>query len=570
MQQAVTIAGGRRRAASGLSLGAKFVGLAGSLILLLSVSAYISLHTSASTVDEIHSVVEFAIPAYGALARGHIRSLEQGLELRRALLLAEDPTAGADALRQRLEAFHAATAGFEQETATAARLLVMERDNERMAVAVTALQPLIEGLAEIDRLSHRYHAEAETCMAAVQRHGLAQGRSCLAVVDLLRDDLNARLETLRSGLFAVLETVSQQAQAAQSSARMASLVVFVLAAVLGLGVAAIGAARLIRSIRSVVQGAEAVERGDLETRIEIASRDEIGRLAASFNRMTEGLRMRDRIRDLFGRYVDPRVAEQLIGPQAPLSERGERREVAVMFCDLAGFTALSERVEPEQLVTFLNAHFALILQAIAASGGIIDKYLGDGVMAYWCAPFVPPGEVAPRSAEAALGCLAQLPAIAEASRRIFGPDAGYVPRLHIGLDSGEAITGSIGAEQRRNYTVIGDTVNHAARIEEATRLYDVATLVSARAAAAIGDRLVLREVDSVPLAGIAEPQPLYEILGRTGAVPLERLRLAARYAEALAAWRRGNLAGARTGFQDCLALAPDDGPSEAMLSRLRG
>ncbi|MFO1058167.1 MAG: HAMP domain-containing protein [Dongiaceae bacterium] len=384
MQQATTVAGERAKAIGGLSLAAKFVGLAAGLILLLSVTAFISLQTSATTVEEIHSVVEFAIPAYGALARGNIRSLEEGLELRRALLLAEDPAASEAAIGQRADAFRAAEAGFARESAAARRLLVMERDNERVAVAVSALQPLIDRLAAVQELGKRYHAEADLCMAALQRRALAEARARLVTLDAMRDQLNQALEALRSGLFAVLETVSREAQAAQSTARMASLVVFVLASVLGLGVAALGAARLLRAIRSVVQGAEAVERGDLETRIEIGSRDEIGRLAASFNRMTEGLRMRDRIRELFGRYVDPRVADQLIGPQAPLSERGERREVAVMFCDLAGFTALSERVPPEQLVEFLNAHFALLGQAIAATDGIIDKYLGDEVMAYWC------------------------------------------------------------------------------------------------------------------------------------------------------------------------------------------
>jgi adenylate cyclase len=567
MEQATTMVRERPKPIGGLSLGAKFVGLAAGLILLLSVTAFISLRTSATTVAEIHSVVEFAIPAYGALARSHIRSLEQGLELRRALLVAGSPGTSSAAIQQHIDAFRAAEAGFDRETAAAARLLAMERDNERVAVAVAALQPLIDGLAALGALSRHYHEAVEACMAAVQQRSLPEARARLVDIDEMRDELNARLETLRSGLFAVLQTVSKEAQAAQSSARMASLVVFVLASILGLGVAAIGAARLIRAIRSVVEGAEAVEHGHLETRIEIASRDEIGRLAASFNRMTEGLRMRDRIRDLFGRYVDPRVAEQLIGPQAPLSERGERREVAVLFCDLAGFTALSERVEPEQLVAFLNAHFALIGQAIAATDGIIDKYLGDGVMAYWCAPFVPPGEAALRSAEAALGCLAQLPAVAEASHGIFG-QGGYLPRLRIGLDSGQAITGSIGAEQRRNYTVIGDTVNHAARIEEATRLYDVATLVSARTAAALAGRFVLREVDSVPLAGIEAAQPLFEILGRAGEVPAERLQLAERYAEALAGWRRGDRAAARAGFAACLALDAGDGPTKAMLARL--
>ena len=105
--------------------------------------------------------------------------------------------------------------------------------------------------------------------------------------------------------------------------------------------------------------------------------------------MTEGLRMRDRIRETFGRYVDRRIAEQLIGSHDLLAERGERRDVAVMFCDLAGFATLSERVEAEQLVRFLNAYFSILAREIAATEGIIDKYIGDAVMAYWCPPFVP-------------------------------------------------------------------------------------------------------------------------------------------------------------------------------------
>src|SRR5262249_6337178 len=236
----------------------------------------------------------------------------------------------------------------------------------------------------------------------------------------------------------------------------------------------------------IVQGAEAVEGGNLDMRIEIASRDEIGRLAASFNRMTEGLRMRDRIRDVFGKYVDRRIAEQLIESRS-LLERGDRRQVAVLFCDLAGFTALSERVEAERLVRFLNAYFSLMAKEIAATDGVIDKYIGDAVMAYWCPPFVPQDEVALRSANATLLCLGQMPAIAAASREMFGDGAGgYDPRIRIGIASGQGITGSIGAEERRNYTVIGDTVNLASRIEGANRLYGTTNLVCATTAEAIG------------------------------------------------------------------------------------
>ena len=127
----------------------------------------------------------------------------------------------------------------------------------------------------------------------------------------------------------------------------ATIVVFVISTILGLAVAAVGAVRLIRSIRSIVRGAEAVEGGDLEHRIHLDRRDEIGRLARSFNEMTEGLRMRERIRETFGRYVDRRIAEQLIGARETLVERGEHRDASVMFCDLVGFTGLSERIAPK-------------------------------------------------------------------------------------------------------------------------------------------------------------------------------------------------------------------------------
>ena len=456
----------------GFSLGAKFVGLTAGLILLLSLTAFMALRNSAETVRQIGSVVEFAIPAYGALARSHIRSLEQAMELRRSLLLAQDPAAP-DACDRR------ACAGLSQgaerispggrrcgTTAEEPAGQHVVRDSRRRSCG-----RLSEALAALTPLTEAYEKETAACLAAIRARSLAEARQRLGTIDGLRQQLGERLEAMRAGMFATLQAISKEAQDAEARARIATIVVFVLSSILGLGVAALGAMRVIRSIKSLVLGAEAVEGGNLDTRIQIASRDEIGRLAASFNRMTEGLRMRDRIRETFGRYVDRRIAEQLIGPHDLLAERGERRDVAVMFCDLAGFAALSERVEAEQLVRFLNAFFSVLAREIAATEGIIDKYIGDAVMAYWCPPFVPQHEVALRSADAALLCLRQVPAIAAFSEEIFGGGTAYDPRIRIGIASGPSITGSIGANERRNYTVVGETVNLASRIEAATRLY---------------------------------------------------------------------------------------------------
>jgi HAMP domain-containing protein len=406
-------------AVGGFSLGAKFVGLTAGLILLLSLTAFISLRNSAEMVRQMESVVEFAIPAYGALARSHIRSLEQAMELRRSLLLAQDPAVADEAIAAHVQAFQKAQTEFHREIADAERLLQSQRESTSSATVAADLQNLTEALMALRPLIEAYEKETAACLAAIRARALPEARRRLVTIDGLRQQLGERLETMRAGMFATLKVISKEAQDTEERARVATIVVFVLSSILGLGVAALGAMRVIRSIRAVVLGAEAVEGGNLDTRIQIASRDEIGRLAASFNRMTEGLRMRDRIRETFGRYVDRRIAEQLIGGHDLLAERGERRDVAVMFCDLAGFAALSERVKAEQLVRFLNAYFSILAREIAATEGIIDKYIGDAVMAYWCPPFVPQDQVALRSADAALLCLrapARRPGICDRAR----------------------------------------------------------------------------------------------------------------------------------------------------------
>jgi class 3 adenylate cyclase len=568
MHDAALSSAGSVPVVGGFSLGAKFVGLTAGLILLLSLTAFISLRNSAETVRQMGSVVEFAIPAYGALARSHIRSLEQAVELRRSLLLAEDAAASDDAIAEHVQAFLKAQTEFHREIADAERLLEGQRDSTSSATVAADLQKLTEALTRLGPLTEAYEKETAACLAAIRARSLPEARRRLVTIDGLREQLGDRLEAMRAGMFATLQVISKEAQGAEARARVATIVVFVLSSILGLAVAALGAMRVIRSIKSLVLGAEAVEGGNLDTRIPIASRDEIGRLAASFNRMTEGLRMRDRIRETFGRYVDRRIAEQLIGSHDSLAERGERRDVAVMFCDLAGFAALSERVAAEQLVRFLNAYFSILAREIAATEGIIDKYIGDGVMAYWCPPFVPQNEVALRSADAALLCLRQVPAIGAFSEEIFGGGTVYDPRIRIGIASGPSITGSIGANERRNYTVIGDTVNLASRIEVANRLYRTTNLVCGRTAAAIRTSFELREIDTVLLPGIDARQTIFEIIGRAGQVSAAQQELRASYELALGAYRCGDWATARQRFSDCLGISPEDGPTRTMLQRI--
>ena len=291
-------------------------------------------------------------------------------------------------------------------------------------------------------------------------------------------------------MFATLKVISKEAQDAEARARMATIVVFVLSSILGLGVAALGAMRVIRSIKSVVLGAEAVEGGNLDTRIQIASRDEIGRLAASFNRMTEGLRMRERIRETFGRYVDRRIAEQLIGSAqlARRTRRAPRRRRHVL--------------RPRRIRGLERARRGRAAGAIPECLFFVDRpgdrgHRGDHRQVHRrCGHglLVPALRAARRGGAAQRRCRPALSAPGTGLHRLQPRDfrrrrPAYDPRIRIGIASGQSITGSIGADERRNYTVIGDTVNLASRIEAATRLYRTTNLVCGRTAEAIRTKL---------------------------------------------------------------------------------
>ena len=169
---------------------------------------------------------------------------------------------------------------------------------------------------------------------------------------------------------------------------MISGIVTLLAAIVGLIFANLVSGGIIRSVRQLLDGTRAVEAGRLDQSIDVRTSDEIGQLAAAFNRMVVQLRDNQRVRETFGKYIDPRVVEGLIDRPTLTAAEGQRRVMTVVFCDLRGFTSLSEGMTPQGLVKVMNRYLSIMSEPIRTNRGIIDKYLGDGIMAYWGPPFV--------------------------------------------------------------------------------------------------------------------------------------------------------------------------------------
>jgi len=164
----------------------------------------------------------------------------------------------------------------------------------------------------------------------------------------------------------------------------------------------------VRPVRRLVAGTLAVERGELDTVIPVTSRDEIGQLTMSFNTMVSELRIKARIRETFGKYVDPRIVEGLIDRPELTEGKGSRRRMTILFCDMKGFTTFSEGMTPAGLVQVMNRYLTVMSDAVRRNGGIVDKYIGDAVMAFWTPPF----SLGDRhAADACLAALAQQEAI---------------------------------------------------------------------------------------------------------------------------------------------------------------
>lgn len=279
-------------------------------------------------------------------------------------------------------------------------------------------------------------------------------------------------------------------------------------------------------------------------------------------------RRRQRLQRLFGEYLDPRIIRRLVD-QAQELELGSRTEVTVSFLDLEGFTGLAERLAAPALMRFLNAYIATMARPIGDRSGVTDKYIGDAIMAFWGPPFTASGVHAAEACAAALEQRAKLPEFRETLQA--DPALALVARkleMRAGLATGDVVMGSIGSARARNYTVIGDTVNLAARLEAANKALGTRILVSEATREAAGDTFAFRAVDILRVRGRSRLEPVFELVAERAALEPASARLIERFALGLDAYRSRDWAAARSAFQACREIAPDDGPSGVFLQRL--
>lgn len=509
-------------------------------------------------------------PANTYLTQINILSIERALALRRMVIAKmEDPpdVIGYRVERQLYDAKDVEVDGEAQAARKLINAIIDDPSTPSDNAALGRIDSRIDSLISESR-RHLKQASGEL-LSELDAQDFASARRTLAQTDALRDELDDKIAAIRNEMLTVSLGAIATVRSEQTQAVMTSAIVTLLAAVVGLIFANLVSGGIVRSVRQLLEGTRAVGAGRLDQSINVTTGDEIGQLAAAFNRMVAQLRDNLHVRETFGKYVDPRVVEGLINHPTLTAAEGQRRTMTVLFCDMKGFTSLSEGMTPQGLVKVMNRYLSIMSEPIRSNRGIIDKYIGDGIMAYWGPPFVSEADHARFACLAALEMIERIVTLRQEIPELLGVRGTPMETcdLRIGVATGEALVGRIGSDVMMSYTVMGDVVNFASRLEGANKLYGTRNLVSERTIAATSGEFEVREIDRVVVAGHSHSEIIYEILGSGGKLTPQQLSSRERYLQGLAAYREKRWEEALRALNASLEATPGDGPSMVLPTR---
>jgi adenylate cyclase len=550
-----------------LTIRLKILIVTATLLLIFAGTNFLSIRLSRGVVNELDTITDYFVPLSAIASKIDVETFEFELNLRR--LIQESPLEPAHLARVVARQIELAKRLEEEFNAVTSLIDTAIKDVRNEVIERVELARIAGRFSLIRRSVQPFVQLGSTVLEAIRQDHQADAQRLSLGFAAYEEVFGPDLAEIRTAVNQLTQGSAFSAERRQAHVLQLSVGLFCVAALFGLGLFSVLTHRLDGALQRLLKATHAVEAGQLSIEVRVTSTDEIGQLAQSFNRMVVELRAKERIKDTFGKYIDPRIVSGLIGTSGTHADAAERRIITVFFSDIKSFSSLSEQLTASAMVSLLNAYFTAVTQAIHDHRGIIDKYIGDGVMAFWTPPFSPGDQ---HATDACFAALLQQEAIV-AFRRELPQLLGLrrnVPdfKVRMGLATGEVVIGTIGSETARSYTVIGDIVNTASRLEGINKLYSTAIVVAEDTYRLAQQAVEVRELDFVTVVGKTEPVRIFELLGRAGEIAPDTCALRDLFAHGLAAYRERDWDGAEEKFQECLKLAPEDGPSRLFEQRV--
>ena len=551
-----------------ISIGVKIFGIASSMLALLLGVTYVNHRNITLVNNELFDLANYLTTLNERVAVINIHALEQEIHYERAVRLLETEPVDLALVEAELAKFEERGILVDEDLEAAIALAEVAVQNATRAedvVEFARIRPLLEVL-ETDH--QNFHDQSVEVFALLQAGERDEAEILDQQLEKFEENFDQRIQNV---LFELGEFTAASARSAQQHEQEALRVSWILAAIatgLGLTVSSAVTLGLVRPIRRLVKSTEAVEQGDLDVRAPISSHDEIGLLSQSFNAMVTDIQAKEHLKETFGQYVDPRIIKQLLDqPGEAIATHQE--EMTVFVSDIAGFSTMSELLTPQGLVALINQYLTLASEPILAHNGVLDKFIGDAVTAFWGPPFVSETDHAKLACYAALEQLSQLTKLRRLLPDIMGIRKG-LPEIHIriGLATGKLVAGNIGSQHAKSYTVLGQPMQLAEYLEAASKRYGTTILLSATTRKAAADVIETRTIDRLLLPGQTEPSMIYELLDIAGNLTEQQATLRDRFEGGLEHYWHQQWELAYQYFTDCVAIAPNDKPSRLYLERI--
>ena len=538
-----------------------------ALLTLFAIALSVTLFLVNDTGKEVAGIVEYHLPFVASINALDVYTYELEIISHQ---VADVDSADGEYVQQRKARALAVSTLIDQLFAEAIRLAEAGSNDARNDLPDRlAMSRMVGSVRALEADTRRFTATALRIINLAAEGKIPEARA--ALVELRQfEGLDPVFESLRKTSNELVALSLKETDDNVFSIVWMNLALFSSAAVLGFLAAFLMTGRLQNAFRSLTSAFRSTADGHFSEPLPVTTGDEIGQLTGSFNQMVTQLKAKERLRDAFGQFLDPRIVANVIDPASgELRQSADRRRITIFFCDIVGFSAIGEQLTADNVVRLLNRYFTAATEVIRRNHGIVDKFIGDSVMAFWASPF---SEGETHARDACLASLEMRTAFAEIQSDISNITGlrRNVPRFDVrmALASGDTVVGTIGSQTTKSFTVIGDSVNLASRLEGVNKIYGTRLLINEDCFRLAQSEVEVREIDLIAVYGKSEPVRIYELLSKAGDLDAATLELRDTFAVALEHYRDRKWSEAEKQFRACLRIREKDGPSLEFLARL--
>lgn len=542
-------------------IGIKIFGIVlGVLLLLLSV-AYFSTLQFRKLNNELQTLAEYSIPITNIISRVNVQILKQELHGNRIFRFESEQEIPQEQItdelidfKQRGRLIHAE---LEEAKVLSQRAVIISSKK-------TDQKKFNDYLATLEKIEAMYRLFYNNTLDGLIRLNDKQSIAIIKL-DISLPDEKARLNQAINRLLNDLGEFTQQAANTAEKHERYLLSVYLLATgiaiLLGLIFSYLTATRLTRAIRKLTISVGKIAEENYDTPIEQLTNDEVGKLSDSFNLMLNELKIKAEIETQFAQHIDSRMVDKIINDPDESRTGGKKEEMTVFFSNIEGFDLLLLNKSATEAIEQRNYYYNTMTKAVSKHQGVVDKFIGTTIMAFWGVPFVDASE---HSKLACLAALYQVKSI-NASKHLIYTEKH---RLHIGLATGSLVVGNIGSEASKSFTVMGDTVNTASRLKGVAKQYGVHIVISEQTKMQVQDNFETREIDLIRVVGKDEPIRIYELLGLRIDLDRQQAEFRDTFEQGLFAYRKQTWDVAEQYFRRCLLINSEDQPCKLFLQRI--